>query len=97
LASLHRYRLFLMRHLTHLLLIRRPRSSTLFPYTTLFRSGILWIVCERTERPERMPTATQRGPQQHMVDFHEGDAVVFRAGVSPDEEYDRREHHGNHE
>src|SRR2546425_4378996 len=27
------------------LMIRRPPRSTLFPYTTLFRSEILWIVC----------------------------------------------------
>src|SRR5438270_5530497 len=29
-------------------MIRRPPSSTLFPYTTLFRSDVLWAVFEGT-------------------------------------------------
>src|SRR3712207_7278644 len=28
-------------------MIRRPPRSTLFPYTTLFRSGVLWATTER--------------------------------------------------
>src|SRR3712207_7572341 len=32
------------------LMIRRPPRSTLFPYTTLFRSqACIWIPCEETE------------------------------------------------
>src|SRR5437016_11985980 len=30
-------------------MLRRPPRSTLFPYTTLFRSGILGILCERVQ------------------------------------------------
>src|SRR2546429_5944858 len=28
-------------------MIRRPPRSTLFPYTTLFRSGAIWLGCQR--------------------------------------------------
>src|SRR3712207_8146114 len=34
-----------------LLLIRRPPRSTLFPYTTLFRSGLGYAVFEQLLRP----------------------------------------------
>src|SRR5436190_11060891 len=35
-------------------MIRRPPRSTLFPYTTLFRSGRgQWIRCDRSERRVR--------------------------------------------
>src|SRR5260370_40860281 len=42
----------LRRHFFFFLMIRRPPRSTLFPYTTLFRSGLLsdWLV--KRGRPE---------------------------------------------
>src|SRR3989442_8117008 len=50
-------------------MIRRPPRSTLFPYTTLFRSADPWVARERFEPilpPERPPDA--RGVcQQHSV------------------------------
>src|SRR3712207_7626935 len=45
-------------------MIRRPPRSTLFPYTTLFRSG----GCERVERPG------------HVVQRLDDDQVVAAAG-----------------
>src|ERR1039458_1008923 len=33
-------------------MIRRPPRSTLFPYTTLFRSRLLWFVCRRMTAAE---------------------------------------------
>src|SRR3712207_7735419 len=41
-------------------MIRRPPRSTLFPYTTLFRSRV--IVCMRGEGPLEVP---RRGPYRH--------------------------------
>src|SRR5207248_8687230 len=32
-------------------MIRPPPRSTLFPYTTLFRSGRLWRSCTKSRRP----------------------------------------------
>src|SRR5256714_9887976 len=37
-------------------MIRRPPRSTLFPYTTLFRSGVLGIVASRLARKYHRPT-----------------------------------------
>src|SRR5688572_33161161 len=52
-------------------MLRRPRRSTLFPYTTLFRSG-------RDRRPEKRPHLVDddRGRQQagdwtHIVNRHD--------------------------
>src|SRR5690349_23923753 len=41
-------------------MIRRPPRSTLFPYTTLFRSGGCPICCWKTAR--RMRTESNRAP-----------------------------------
>src|SRR3712207_7486433 len=37
------------------LMIRRPPRSTLFPYTTLFRSRRMWAVRAQTARQEGVP------------------------------------------
>src|SRR3712207_8945159 len=39
-------------------MIRRPPRSTLFPYTTLFRSTSQSTPCSRTSRREGSPTCT---------------------------------------
>src|SRR2546430_9025821 len=36
-------------------MIRRPPRSTLFPYTTLFRSGEIWFVKFPSDPPEKNP------------------------------------------
>src|SRR5437867_9481622 len=49
------------------LMIRRPPRSTLFPYTTLFRSLVLAIVPVALRRPGA-------GLQRHMADSEIGEA-----------------------
>src|SRR2546422_10451426 len=52
------------------LMIRRPPRSTLFPYTTLFRSSLLR---ERAQEPPpklREPPVKSRTGCDHPVDFH---------------------------
>src|SRR5436190_12080725 len=44
-------------------MIRRPPRSTLFPYTTLFRSGRVGQVREVRPGPERLLRQRQRGRQ----------------------------------
>src|SRR2546422_2648615 len=56
-------------------MIRRPPRSTLFPYTTLFRSGSR----RDASRTEPVPGAAQRGDQLGL------EAVVDLAPQSPDE------------
>src|SRR5947207_11520773 len=45
-------------------MIRRPPRSTLFPYTTLFRSGQLASYAQAPQRPE-----PRRQPQRDRVDL----------------------------
>src|SRR5207247_6536892 len=50
--------------------IRRPPRSTLFPYTTLFRSSRSWDQCRgRSRRAEgsRRPTLPRRSPQRRYA------------------------------
>src|SRR2546430_13436278 len=58
-------------------MIRRPPRSTLFPYTTLFRSQV----------PERVvePTLSVRPPRRLMVPY--GIATPVRAGRDRSEEH----------
>src|SRR3712207_6960685 len=56
------------------LMIRRPPRSTLFPYTTLFRSSIYWI--DRYD--------TQKGRRSTFV---RGAGGSVRPAVSPDGRY----------
>src|SRR2546427_1809188 len=49
-------------------MIRRPPRSTLFPYTTLFRSGIVQHRAEAArgeDRVERDPEDRREGAEQH--------------------------------
>src|SRR2546422_7722027 len=43
-------------------MIRRPPRSTLFPYTTLFRSGTLLNSTKRTNRAQKSWGSISRGP-----------------------------------
>src|SRR3989442_9640498 len=45
-------------------MIRRPPRSTLFPYTTLFRSRAYWVQPRRRVRPAS-PRRTLRGRRSH--------------------------------
>src|SRR5437867_10705482 len=48
------------------LMIRRPPRSTLFPYTTLFRSGDR----DREEREDQPPEVAVEAGAGHQVDVH---------------------------
>src|SRR5438477_854360 len=63
-------------------MIRRPPRSTLFPYTTLFRSAHERHEAERQDHDERDQ------PEQCQVSSRPGDARAFRAPEDPE----RREH-----
>src|SRR5947199_5222265 len=45
-------------------MILRPPRSTLFPYTTLFRSSLLWEICNRSG-----PPFLSRGRMSPIKDF----------------------------
>src|SRR5438034_8490245 len=53
------------------LLLRRPPRSTLFPYTTLFRSGQVIAVQVR-----RGQDGVLFGPQQELLEHRIGDAIT---------------------
>src|SRR3712207_7878430 len=46
-------------------MIRRPPRSTLFPYTTLFRSVDLVALAHRTERVRMRAHVDRPGPEDH--------------------------------
>src|SRR5919205_3122712 len=58
------------------LMIRRPPRSTLFPYTTLFRSGCPWSRTARTTRP-RGPAARRRS-EEHTSELQSHSDLVCR-------------------
>src|SRR3712207_8219455 len=67
-------------------MIRRPPRSTLFPYTTLFRSGD-----ERAERDaQRQSVLTQERADEERED---GDGGVQQRGVDRGRERERSEEH----
>src|SRR5258708_10103175 len=72
------------------LMIRRPPRSTLFPYTTLFRSrvtwrgqgerhrGVAWPVAGRFRRLHRRPGARPREIEEHTSELQSPDHLVCR-------------------
>src|SRR2546427_5427042 len=46
-------------------MIRRPPRSTLFPYTTLFRSCVIWITYGRAAHSSGASEAARRRARQH--------------------------------
>src|SRR3712207_7165941 len=78
-------------------MIRRPPRSTLFPYTTLFRSVVTFIVSEQRQIKElafrgnvKIDTDTLRG----TVDVHEGEAIDnFRVAIARSAIEGRSEEH----
>src|SRR5438552_10067902 len=60
-------------------MIRRPPRSTLFPYTTLFRSGALYI--QARARPEVVPAwrRAARGPQTPVLHIRTGNGCDRRS------------------
>src|SRR5258708_19974601 len=69
-------------------MIRRPPRSTLFPYTTLFRSGTLRAADSRLTLPSRSKSALRRYPfqcrfaparsEEHTSELQSPDHLVCR-------------------
>src|SRR3712207_8141350 len=58
-------------------MIRRPPRSTLFPYTTLFRSQLLEAAADRATRDrEGLPALVRAGQRVTFVGRADEDAVV---------------------
>src|SRR3712207_8919198 len=58
-------------------MIRRPPRSTLFPYTTLFRSGMGALDRQSGARPDRLPV-------RHAALAHQGESDPRGVEASPD-------------
>src|SRR2546430_3542668 len=72
-------------------MIRRPPRSTLFPYTTLFRSSRRWQVgygCDRARRqdPESAPHARARS-EEHTSELQSQSNLVCRLLLEKKNEY----------
>src|SRR3712207_8423926 len=63
------------------LMIRRPPRSTLFPYTTLFRSRALHVVLER----RRLVGQAHPGVAQPLAQVHRDQAVPVAVDVRSEE------------
>src|SRR4051794_41986580 len=64
------------------LMIRRPPRSTLFPYTTLFRSGASLGAGDRRRRArQRLPAGPARAPRRRTARDMGGLARVGRDGT----------------
>src|SRR2546430_11521023 len=62
-------------------MIRRPPRSTLFPYTTLFRSHVRRFLKEQENLPVRLESGFSRQSSKEHVDRHaETDRSMFDSG-----------------
>src|SRR5215216_7634303 len=66
--------LFLLFFFFFFLMIRRPPRSTLFPYTTLFRSGCCTTACWSRS----IPTAGSGRSEEHTSELQSPDHLVCR-------------------
>src|SRR3546814_10234400 len=84
---------FLMLFFGFFLMIRRPprstRTDTLFPYTTLFRSGILPTIRDRTLQIAETKTA----PKRRSVRYRHVHGLAHARRVSPVGDDQRSEEH----
>src|SRR3712207_7638268 len=75
-------------------MIRRPPRSTLFPYTTLFRSDVARCLGEEPPRGAGLHAgAGSRGPDRAAAAADAGGALRDQAGAAPGEGPDRSEEH----
>src|SRR2546430_12066122 len=82
-------------------MIRRPPRSTLFPYTTLFRSSLVVIACEGEEtEPEYFNGLKEKlhSPKVHIEVLereagHSSPAQVFEALSEFNSRFNRSEEH----
>src|SRR5258708_24163857 len=88
LASTYRFFFFF-------LMIRRPPRSTLFPYTTLFRSYPQWAACRPWPcRPRRPRRAIRRRSEEHTSELQSPDHLVCRLLLEKKKRKRRRSRHG---
>src|SRR5256885_15115343 len=71
-------------------MIRRPPRSTLFPYTTLFRSGLARLVDDRGD----VEHALVRGEALHLVEHGEPEQHAEHAHAEPQVEQGEPRHRG---
>src|SRR3712207_9202552 len=63
-------------------MIRRPPRSTLFPYTTLFRSPVLLPALLRRLRAKRTLLAVGDGFDARAIDAEAGQELLHRGGAA---------------
>src|SRR2546430_11442773 len=59
-------------------MIRRPPRSTLFPYTTLFRSCMSWLLLARTNAPAPEIWVQQNRSEEHTSELQSQSNLVCR-------------------
>src|SRR3970282_3027090 len=65
-------------HFFFFLMIRRPPRSTLFPYTTLFRSGLSWDSTSSAGRRLRWLRARSPRSEEHTSELQSHHDLVCR-------------------
>ena len=73
------------------LMIRRPPRSTLFPYTTLFRSGLFVLAYDHVEVPferEVIAVGDHFGDFERGIDVDQRDGHMAEKGLSGQPEHD---------
>src|SRR5215217_8825496 len=83
------------------LMIRRPPRSTLFPYTTLFRSTLERVVQLAGpvggEHDDRTPRRSQRRSEEHTSELQSRQYLVCRLLLEKKKEYLRSDYRPNSE
>src|SRR3712207_7551183 len=62
-------------------MIRRPPRSTLFPYTTLFRSARAVDLADRNLRPEQRGLGRRRAPARDVKELADLDRLGLRVSL----------------
>src|SRR5438046_6366454 len=70
-------------------MIRRPPRSTLFPYTTLFRSRVVRDACEREGGPRHAPVVLERRSEEHTSELQSLTNLVCRLLLEKKKDKDR--------
>src|SRR5438876_10293703 len=60
------------------LMLRRPPRSTLFPYTTLFRSALNWRYFPRRQEPESVRALARTRSEEHTSELQSPVHLVCR-------------------
>src|SRR2546421_12692923 len=70
------------------LMIRRPPRSTLFPYTTLFRSHMMFVDCSRAQRELGFKAGPVAGALERAVRWYEANGYINKGRA-----FERSEEH----